>query len=497
MTSQPHAGDGALEPDVEAWLRAGAGEGGACDKVVETSISWLFFFPGRVLKLKKPVDFGFVDFTTLDKRRWAAERELAFNRVTAPSLYRRLIEIRRAKDRTLDLGGEGEILEVAVEMRRFGDDAILSGRLPLDGAFAEALGRQIARLHQAAPRAGDGAGEAGLRYVLDSNAAQLRAFAEPLGSRRIADLIAASDEAFEAVRGLLNARAADGFRRACHGDLHLSNIIVEDGAPLLFDCIDFSDRLRQIDVEYDIAFLLMDLAFRGAREGANRAFNGWLDEAARGFPPTLWSGLAALPLFQSVRATVRAHVSAREGRLEDAELYLAAAKAHLETPPPRLLAVGGLSGSGKTTFARRIAPALGGPPGAVVLRSDEVRKRLWGARPTDRLGAQAYGSGQSARVYAAVAAIAEAALRAGASVVIDAAFLEETQRAAIQALAAAAGVPFEGVWMEAPPDVLRDRISARRDDASDADLAVLEGQLRREIGDIAWPRRRMVGAEPL
>jgi aminoglycoside phosphotransferase family enzyme/predicted kinase len=488
MSSGTRAAEGALDGDVEAWLRAGAGEGTACEKVVETSISWVFFFPGRVLKLKKPVDFGFVDFTTLERRCWAAERELAFNSVTTPGLYRRLLRLRRGSDGSVGVGGDGPILEVAVEMRRFDDDAILSGRLPLDGPFAEALGRQIARLHSAAPRGSAGAGAQGLRYVLDSNAVQLREFAQPLGPQRIADLIAAADQAFEAVRELLDVRVAQGFCRACHGDLHLSNIIVEDGAPLLFDGIEFSDRLREIDVQYDIAFLLMDLAFRGGVEAANRAFNGWLDEAARHFPAILWDGLAALPLFQSVRATVRAHVNAREGDLEAAERYLTVARAHLEPPAPRLVAVGGLSGSGKTTFARRIAPGLGAPPGAIVLRSDEVRKRLWGVAPTARLAPDAYGPEQSARVYATLTAIAEAGLRAGVGVVVDATFLDPDQRRGMALLASARGVAFEGVWMEAPPDTLRARIAGRRDDASDADLAVVDAQLSVDLGEITWRR---------
>jgi aminoglycoside phosphotransferase family enzyme/predicted kinase len=484
------AKEGALAEAVEAWLMAGAGGASACERAEETSISRLFFFSDRVLKLKKPVNFGFVDFTTLDQRAWAARREVAFNQRTAPHIYRRVVAIGRRPDGRIGEGGGGEVLDFAVEMRRFDEDAILARRLPLAGDFAEDLGRRIARFHQTAERGTAGAGAAGVKYVIDSNADQLAACGEVLDRHRVEALNIAVREVFEASRELLDERAAEGFCRACHGDLHLSNILVERGEPVLFDCIEFSDRLREIDVAYDIAFLLMDLALRGAAEAASRAFNGWLDEAARGMPPSLWRGLRVLPLFQSLRAGVRAHVSAREGKIEDAQRYVAAAIAYLTPSPPRLVAVGGLSGSGKTTWARKIAPTLGGPPGAVVVRSDEIRKRLWGRAPTDRLPPEAYSAEASTRVYEALFEAVQDVLGAGMSVVADAAFLEPGRRSRIEAVAGRAGVPFEGVWLDAPEVAMRQRLAARRGDASDADTSVLAGQLERDVGEISWRRER-------
>ncbi len=176
--------------------------------------------------------------------------------------------------------------------------------------------------------------------------------------------------------------------------------------------------------------------------------------------------------------------------------YLAAALAYLDPAPPRLVAVGGLSGSGKTTHARRLAAGLGAAPGAVVLRTDEIRKRLWGAKTLERLGPEAYGPDANVRVYGELRRLARLCLEAGQAVIADAAFLDEAEREAIEAVGAACGVPFEGLWLEAPPEVLAARIAARRNDASDADLAVLSGQLARDVGMIGWRRMTDEGRPP-
>jgi predicted kinase len=220
--------------------------------------------------------------------------------------------------------------------------------------------------------------------------------------------------------------------------------------------------------------------------------NGWLDAFARGAPTlslATWEGLAALPLFQAVRATVRAHVNALEGKVDEARRYLATAQTCLEPVKPVLVAVGGLSGSGKTTLARALAPGLGSSPGAVVLRSDEIRKRRAGVEPTDRLPPSAYTPAAGAAVYEDLFATARIALEAGRSVIADAVFLRASERSAIEAVAREAGATFHGVWLDAPPDILRSRLAGRRGDASDADARVLEGQLGQDPGPVAWPRR--------
>ena len=244
--------------------------------------------------------------------------------------------------------------------------------------------------------------------------------------------------------------------------------------------------LSEIDIGYDVAFLLMDLTQRGRSEAASRALNGWLDETGRSFGAERLDALAALPLFQSVRAAVRAHVSAHSGEPGRACDYLAAAQDHLAPTAATLTAVGGLSGSGKSTLARRLAPRLGWAPGAVVLRSDEVRKRLAGVAPAERLPKSAYTPEASTRVYGVMLDEARAALGAGASVVLDAVFLRPQERGEAEALARRTGARFLGLWMEAPEDVLRARLRGRNGDASDADEAVLDVQLQAGAGDSGW-----------
>ena len=488
-TSKPRDRQPGLAPDIEAWLRAGADRDAPCEGVIETSISWIFLFADRALKLKKPVDLGFLDFSTVDRRRWACERELTFNRATAPDIYRSVLAVTRDETGHLTFDGAGEAVEWALEMRRFDETSVLANRLAVvDGAFAEALGREVARFHARSSPATAGGGAAGLAYVLRSNAILLRSEAGDLGGEVVERLLAATDRAFEAVAPLLDRRLTQGFVRYCHGDLHLGNILLEGGAPVLFDCIEFNDTLREIDVLYDIAFLLMDLSFRGAPDAANRVLNGWLDEAARDFGPPIWEGLAALALFEAVRAAVRAHVNALEGRFEVSRLYLAAAERYLSPEPPVLIAVGGLSGSGKSTLARALAPDLGPPPGAVVVRSDEIRKRLWGREPTERLPPEAYTPEASATVYGELISIARACLGAGRAVIVDAVFLKPAERESVADLAAGVGVAFHGVWLEASADVLRTRIETRRGDASDADARVVGLQLGVDPGPIEWLR---------
>ena len=477
----PEAGD---EAAVDAFFTALGG------RRIETACNRVYLAGDTAWKVKRPVDLGYVDFTTLERRREAAEREIAFNSPAAPDIYRRVHAVTRSGDR-LELDGGGPAVDYVVEMRRFDEGSVLSARPgSVDGSLAEALGREISRLHAVAPLRPEGGGADGLAYTIDSNAHLLTGLADRLGRDAVEAVIATTAGRFADAAGVLEARRRAGFTRRCHADLHLGNILLEDGRPVLFDCIEFNDRLSDIDIQYDLAFLLMDLDFRNRRDAACRVLDAWLDEAARREGEGLREGLAVLPLMLSVRAVVRAHVEANSGHDEGGRAYLAAALRHLHPEPPRLFAVGGMSGTGKTTLARAVAPQLGASPGAVVLRSDEIRKRLSGVAPTDRLPPGAYAPGMSDRVHAALFAEATSLLAAGRSVILDATFLDPEHRGAAADLADRLGLPFAAVWLEGTPEVLKTRLAGRSGDASDADFQTLEQQAKRGAGSIAWPRLR-------
>jgi len=478
-----------LTQDISAWFA------GRADKVIETSCARVFLTPEAAFKIKRPVAFGFLDFSTVEKRRWALERELAFNAATAPDIYRAMHAVTRTPEGGLTLDGDGPVVDYALEMRRFDETAVLGAQPDaIDASLAETLGRTVADVHAAAPLRPDGGGGAALKYTLDSNAEVLRGLARPLGAEAVEALIAAVDVVFRQQEELLNRRARAGFARRCHGDLHLGNILLEAGRPILFDCIEFNDRLSDIDVQYDLAFLLMDLAFRDRRDAANRVLNAYLDQAGRHFGAAVVEGLAALPLMMAARAAVRAHVCAHAGEVETGRAYLAAALAHLSPAPARLVAVGGLSGTGKSTFARLIAPGLGGAPGALVLRTDEIRKQLAGRPTGERLPAAAYAPERQAQVYEALFDMAARSLAAGRAVILDATFIQPRFRRRAEDVARQAGVGFEGLWLEAPPEILRARIEGRAGDASDATAATLEAQLAEDPGPIAWTRRDVSGS---
>lgn len=471
----------ALEAELVAWLGAEA------ERTIDTACAHVFLSPERALKIKRHDDLGYVDFSTAERRLWALDRELEFNRPAAPDIYRAVRRITREADGSLAIDGAGATVDHLLEMRRFDEGAVLAARPEtVDGTLAELLGRTIADFHAAAPLRPAG-GLTALSWTIGSNAGLLRDL-KALDQDRVETLIALTEAELERQAPLLAHRSATGFARRCHGDLHLGNILLENGRPVLFDCIEFSDLLADLDVFYDLAFLIMDLDFRGRRDAGVRALSAYLDEAARSFPTEMWEGLAALPLMLATRAAVRAHVAAHSGDPEGSAAYVEAAIAHLAPLPPVLAAVGGLSGSGKSRFSRQIAPSLGPSPGAVILRTDEIRKRLLNVAPTETLPPEGYGPDITARTYDTMIANARALLKAGRAVVLDATFIDPALRARAEALAAECGAPFHGAWLDAPVEVLETRVANRQGDASDATVAVLHDQVARLTEPVGWPK---------
>jgi len=472
----------ASEADVMAWLAERS------ERRIDTACAHVFLGREAAWKIKRHADLGYADFSTLERRKWALDRELEFNKAAAPDIYRAVRRITREAGGALALDGTGETAEFVLEMRRFDEREVLSAKPEsVDGNLAERLGRTIAGFHAAAPLRPAG-GLTALAFTVGSNAQLLRETCQGLDQARVEQMIALTEAELERQSPLLAHRAATGFSRRCHGDLHLGNILMEAGEPVLFDCIEFSDILSDLDVQYDLAFLLMDLDFRGRRDAAVRALSGYLDEAARSFPAEIWEGLAALPLMLSVRAGVRAHVSAHSGDPATARAYVEAAIAHLSPTPPVLAAVGGLSGSGKSRFARVIAPALGASPGSVILRTDEIRKRLMNIPPTRTMPPETYTPEFYALTYDTMIDNARSMLKAGRAVVLDATFIDPALRARVEALAVECGVPFRAAWLDAPIEVLEARVAGRKGDASDATVAVLHDQAARLQEPIGWPK---------
>jgi uncharacterized protein len=479
------------------FLSSSSTHGGATVEQIDTHASVVFLAGERALKLKRAVRYDYLDFSTAARRKAMCDAELRVNRRTAPALYRRVLAVTREADGTLALDGAGVPVDWVLEMARFDQSGLfdrLAERGELDLDLMGPLAAVVAQFHRAAEPRVDHGGRPGIAWVIDGNASGLiEQGAGILDPAACAALTRDARRVLDRTGALLDARRDDGWVRQCHGDLHLRNIVRLDGRPTLFDGVEFNDEIACIDVLYDLAFLLMDLWRRQLPRHANAVWNGYLAESSE------LEGLLLLPLFLSCRAAVRAKTSATTARLQDdparrreieglARDYLEMAGQLLRPSGPALIAVGGLSGSGKSVLARALAPSLGPVPGAVVIRSDEIRKRLCGVDPLQRLGPEGYTTEVSARVYASVAERAALVVRGGHAAIADAVFAGLPDREAIERVASAAKIPFVGIWLEAPEAVLTERAAHRQRDPSDADAEVIRKQLTQETGAIGWYR---------
>jgi aminoglycoside phosphotransferase family enzyme/predicted kinase len=462
-------------------------------KRIDTHAASVFLEGSRALKIKRAVRFPFLDYSTLEKRKTACDEEIRINRQFAPQIYRRVVPITRNDDGFLSIDGTGAPVEYAVEMTRFDERQTidhLAEAGPLDPGVVEAIADAIAASHAAAPRMpAEHWIESIPQFIADSIAAFRTAACFPADD--IDELAKASQLAFFHAHGLLKQRGRQGHVRRCHGDLHLANIVLIEQTPVLFDAIEFDEKVASIDVLYDLAFPLMDLLRYGRQAEANALLNRYLSITS----DENLGALAALPLLLSIRAAIRAHVLlARLGQsnpekttiVEMARAYFELARALIHPPAPMLIAVGGLSGTGKSVLARGLAPFIGPQPGAVVVRSDVLRKQLFGVRETERLPADAYLPEVSERIYDALGQDAAHIVSQGHSVVVDAVFAREAERAAIEDAARRLGIRFVGLFLVADLETRQNRVSRRGPDASDATAEVAGVQEKYNIGALDW-----------
>lgn len=463
---------------------------------IDTHCAVVFLVGPDVYKVKRAVRFPFLDFSTLEKRHAACLAELDVNKANAPDLYLGVLPITR-RDGALHLGGAGEVVEWTVHLRRFDETMTLdhlSAKGPLGAPLVDRLARRIVAAHARAPNRDHLGATARLRAILGETVAELRERSDILSPQDTEYFASTLIAAFELIELLLLQRSAAGQVRRCHGDLHLGNIALIAGEPVLFDAIEFDDEIATCDVLYDLAFVLMDLWERGLQADANLLLNRYLALCDDEFRQI--EGLAALPLFLALRAAIRAKIFAclahgdpsHSEHRSQAVAYFMAACRFLQPAPPRLVAIGGLSGSGKTVLSAALAPRLGLAPGALHLRSDIERKQLFAMEETTRLGADAYQPSVSEAVYNRLRALAQMAIRAGQSAIIDATHHASNDRDAAEILAASLGVSFVGIWLDAPATVLASRVLQRVDDASDATAAVVAAQLEAGTGAIRWVR---------
>jgi len=459
---------------------------------LETHISCVFLTGRFAYKVKKAVDFGFLDFTTLAARRFYCEEELRLNRRLAPELYLDVVPITGTAE-SPRIGGEGPALEYAVKMREFAQSALASRLLErgeLGPRDIDALAASVARFHGAIEVAAAGAGfgtPESIRRIAIDNCAALLELADGEDERSEIEALARWTR-HEASRlaGAWSRRLEGGFVRECHGDLHLGNIARIDGGLTIFDCIEFNPGFRWIDVMSEVAFVVMDLDYRRRADLARRFLNAYLEITGD------YAGLEVLSFYLAYRALVRAKVArlraaqlaagrARRDAVEEARAHERLASAYVATPHPAIVITHGLSGSGKTTLSQGLVETLG----ALRVRSDVERKRLHGAGPLDRdrsgIDRGLYASEASEATYAKLAAVARAIVASGFVAVVDAAFLKRAQRDVLRRVARDLRLPFVIVDFVAGEPALRERVASRAAagaDASDADLAVLEHQLR-------------------
>jgi len=460
-------------------------------RVIETHISYVLLTGRYAYKIKKAVNLGFVDFTTLDRRRFYCDRELELNRRFAPDIYLEVVAITGAVDAPC-LSGDGPALEYAVKMKEFPQDALFTSVLArgaLTPAHIDALAGEVVAFHASAAVAAFETRFGSPREILAlavENFSEIEPLLEDASDLRAIAALRRWTEREHATRTTLFAdRQRRGFVRACHGDLHLRNIALIDGRVTMFDGIEFNEAMRWSDVMADVAFLVMDLNDRGRPGLASRFLNAYLEQTGD------YKGVQSLRFYVVYRAMVRAKVACmrasqtsdprnRTAKIAECREYLALAARCSEPTAHGIVVTRGPTGSGKTTHSQALVELAD----AIRIRTDVERKRLHGLAALSRSGsplnAGLYSAAATERTYRHIAQLTRAVAGAGYPVVVDGTFLERSQRARFRQLAADLNVPFVIVDFVAPADTLRMRVNRRHAaarDASEADIHVLEHQL--------------------
>jgi len=459
---------------------------------IDTHAAAVFLEGASALKIKLAARFPYLDYSTLAKRKAACDEEIKVNRPFAPQIYHRVVPITQNADGSLGIDGSGPPVEFAIEMTRFDErqtiDHLAEAGEP-DRDLVDAIADVIAASHAVAPPAPAEPWIESIPAFIDDNSMAFRTAAFPASD--VDDLDDASRSAFCRVRKLLEQRGKQGYVRRCHGDLHLANIVLIEHKPVLFDAIEFDLTIASVDIVYDLAFPMMDLLHYGRRAAANDLLNRYLKTA----PLEHIDALAALPLFMSLRAAIRAKVLlARLGRssrgkaeiLYPAQAYFKLAQQLIHPPAPTLVAVGGLSGTGKSVLARALAPIVTPQPGAVVLRTDVLRKQEFGVNETDRLPETAYQSEMTKKIYDLLVQQAARILSQGHSVIVDAVFAQESERAAICEVAHRLNIRLVGLFLQTDLATRLSRVGHRRRDASDATPEIAGLQEQYDSGAVDW-----------
>ena len=465
-------------------------------EIISTHGAFIFLAGPYAFKLKRSVRYSYLDYSTLEQRRRMCLKELERNQPSAPEIYRGIVPITKSELGKLSIGGSGTPVEWAIHMNRFDQDSLLSNVIEageLTAELADSTAQAISRYHRGAKHNHSADSVRQFETVIGDLSVVFEDHVTKLKAENVRKFRDRATERLRDVVLCMRMRGKRGFVRLCHGDLHSENIVLVNSQPVLFDSIEFNDAIATVDVLYDLAFLLMDLIKKGERRAANRILNRYLNDSRSS--EDIY-GLRAMPLYLACRAGIRAMVAFQRADMSAsgeraaatgiATDYFHTALDFLNPAAPQLIAIGGFSGTGKTTLAAALAPKLGSAPGALHLRSDIERKVMFDVPETERLQEEFYSESISAKVYDCLLQKTWIALRTGSTVIVDAVFSKQSERNAFEEVATRLKVPFKGFWLSSSEAKMFNRVSVRRGDASDATPRIVEMQIDRGTGPISW-----------